>query len=698
MKDESSRDRKTNRLGTEVSPYLLQHAGNPVDWYPWGEEAFLAAKEGDRMIFLSIGYATCHWCHVMERESFEDPEVASVLNRDYVAIKLDREERPDLDQLYMAASQALSGSGGWPLNIVLTPDRKPFFAMTYVPKEGRFGSPGLVDILTGIARMWREDREKLLSSADSVVRQIGGDLERGRAPARSALDAAFESLLLNYDRVNGGFGLAPKFPLPHNLFFLLRYSRISGDDRAVGMVERTLRSMIMGGIWDHVGFGFHRYSTDSRWQVPHFEKMLYDQALITLSLIETFQVTGDPLFERTARRCLEFVEREMTSPEGGFYSAQDADTAGEEGGFYLWTRKEAEELLPPDVFSVAADAWHLTTAGNFIDPVTGDRTGKNILYLTRMPDDLARQKEMPLPELESRLETARTILFLSRENRERPLTDDKVLADWNGLAIAAFSRAARAFSEPRYAAVAGKAAAFVLSRMRSAEGALLHRFRDDRVGIDGMAADYAFIVYGLTELYMAMFRPEWLSAAVELQGFFDARFWDEKKSGYFSSPPENKDLLVRQKDFYDGAIPSANSVAFTNLVRLSLLTGDTSFEKRADALAKVYTPLLARSPAAYTFFLSGLTAVFGPAASAVIVTGEDAIASDEMTSDLARGFFPFTAVLKKTPAFAEELATIAPFTRDMQPAGGQSTAFVCSRKGCSRPVKSVRELLSLVEK
>jgi uncharacterized protein YyaL (SSP411 family) len=698
MEDKSSEDRKSNRLEREVSPYLLQHAKNPVDWYPGGEEAFSVARESDRMIFLSIGYATCHWCHVMEKESFEDNEVASVLNRDYVPIKLDREERPDIDQLYMAASQALSGSGGWPLNVVLTPDRKPFFAMTYVPRESRFGSPGIMDILTGIARMWKEDRERLISSADSVVRQISGDVERGKAPARSALEAGFESLHLNFDRVNGGFGLAPKFPLPHNLFFLLRYARISSDERAVMMVGQTLRSMIRGGIWDHIGYGLHRYSTDSRWQVPHFEKMLYDQALITLALIETYQVTGDTSCERAARQCLEFVEREMTSTEGGFYSAQDADTRGEEGGYYLWTRKEIEELLPEDVFSVAADAWHLTTAGNFLDPVTGDRTGKNIIYLTRTTEDLARQRGMSLPELESLLESARATLFSARQSRERPLTDDKVLADWNGLAIAAFSRAARAFSERRYADVAGKAASFILGTMRSGDGGLLHRSRDGRTGIDAMAADYAFLVYGLTELYMATYRPPVLSAALELQRVFDTRFWDQKRSGYFSSPPENDDLLVRQKDFYDGAIPSANSVAFLNLIRLSHLTGDTAYEKRADSLAKIYTPLLSRSPAAYTFFLSGLTAVFGPATSVVIATGNDTMVSDDMTRALDQGFYPFAVALRKTPAIAEDLSAIAPFTREMVPAGGMPTSYVCSRKSCSKPVTSVEELIALVEK
>jgi uncharacterized protein YyaL (SSP411 family) len=698
MEDAESDQQKPNRLIAEISPYLLQHAWNPVDWHPWGEEAFSNAEEHDRMIFLSIGYATCHWCHVMEKESFEDPEVASVLNQNYVPIKVDREERPDLDQLYMAASQALSGSGGWPLNVVLTPDRKPFFVMTYMPRERRFGNPGIIEILTGIAQMWQEDRQKLLAAADSVVRKISEGLEKGRSPQRSALKAGFESLRLNYDRVNGGFGLVPKFPLPNNLLFLLRYAKIRKDEKAAMMVETTLRSMAMGGIYDHIGYGFHRYSTDSQWLVPHFEKMLYDQALVSMALIEIHQFTGNSFYGQKARECLEFVMREMTSPEGGFYSAQDADTGGEEGGYYLWTRKEVEKLLSEKIFRVAANAWHLTTAGNFIDNVSGERTGKNIIHLARKPDDLARQEGMSLYELESILESARTILYKARGLRERPLTDEKVLADWNGLMIAAFSRAARAFSDARYSGAAEKAAGFILGRMRTGDGGLLHRFRDNTVGIEGMAMDYAFFIFGLTDLYMATFRPGFLSAAVELQHTFDDRFWDERRGGYFSALAGKGDLITRQKDVYDGAIPSANSVAFTNLIRLSLFTGDPFYEKRASELAKIYTTLLSHSPAAYTFFLTGLSAVFGPATSVVILPGEDPGAAEEMIRALELGFYPFTVVLKKTHDTGKQLSEVAAFTKEMVPIEEKCTSFICSRKSCSRPVTSVQEMLSLVEK
>jgi uncharacterized protein YyaL (SSP411 family) len=698
MEDAETDERKPNRLIHELSPYLLQHAWNPVDWHPWGEEAFAEARDSDRMIFLSIGYATCHWCHVMEKESFEDPEVAVVLNRHYIPIKVDREERPDLDQLYMTASQALTGSGGWPLNVVLTPDRRPFFAMTYVPKGRRFGNPGIIEILSEIARMWQEDRKRLLAAADSVLVQINEVPEKGRSPLRSALDAGFESLLLNYDRINGGFGLAPKFPLAHNLFFLLRYARIRKDDRAVMMVETTLRSMGMGGIYDHVGYGFHRYSTDARWLVPHFEKMLYDQALLATALIEACQVTGNTFFGRTARECLLYVEREMTSPEGGFYSAQDADTDGEEGGYYLWTRKEIEELLPEELFRVAADAWHLTTAGNFVDAVTGERTGKNIIHLARKDDDLARQAGVSSPELHALLESAREILYQARRKRKQPLTDDKILADWNGLMIGAFSLAARAFSNDRYAAAARKAADLVLDTMRKGDGGLLHRYRKGKAGIDGKATDYSFLIFGLTELYRATFMPVYLSAAVDLQGFFDDHFWDGKRGGYFSTPSGQEDLIVRQKDFYDGAIPSANSVAFTNLHHLSLLTGNDTYERKASDLAKIFTPLVSRSPAAHTFYLSGLSGVFGPATSVVIAEGDDNAIAREMIRVLDQGFHPFTIVLKTAANTQKELSIVSPFTMEMGSLEGKSTAYICSRRNCSRPVTSVEDMLALLEK
>jgi uncharacterized protein YyaL (SSP411 family) len=689
--------RKPNRLINEVSPYLLQHAFNPVDWYAWGDEAFAKAGREDRMVFLSIGYATCHWCHVMERESFEDPEVARVLNEHFVAIKVDREERPDLDQIYMMASQILTGSGGWPLNLILTPEKRPFFAMTYIPRERRFGSPGIIDVLTGLAQMWREDRENLLASSQAVSRSLDARPERGRSPQRNMLDAGYQELLLRYDRVSGGFGPAPKFPLPHNLLFLLRYYRLKEERKALEMVEKTLRSLAMGGICDQVGHGFHRYSTDAGWLVPHFEKMLYDQALLVLAFTEAFQVTGDPFYKQVARETLAYVDREMTSPEGAFFSAQDADTAGEEGGYYLWTRAELEELLDPDIFRVAADAWHVTTAGNYLDQVSGERTGKNILHLTRTPDQLAARLKMTGEELETALATAQAVLADARRKREPPLTDDKILTDWNGLMITAFARASRAFSEPRYADRAEAACGFLLNRLRAGDGSLLHRYRDGQAGIMGLATDYAFLIAGLSELFMARSRPAHLAAALDLGKILYDRFWDARHGGYFTTAAGQDDLIARRIDLYDGAVPSANSVAFTSLLTLSLLTGDTAYEKRASELGKLYSGPLSRSPAAYTFFLMGLSLVYGPSGEVVIVDANEG-AGQEMAKAVHQRYLPFTVVIRKTGENREELSRLAPFTEVMDAPGGKSTAYVCTQHACLRPVTTVEEMLAAVEK
>ena len=690
--------RPPNRLIHELSPYLLQHAGNPVDWFPWGEEAFARAAAEDRPVFLSIGYATCHWCHVMEQESFEDPAVARVLNEHFIAIKVDREERPDIDALYMTASQLLSGGGGWPLNVILTPDRRPFYAMTYIPREPRFGAPGIIQLLERIAAMWKEEREKLLSVSRNVLGALGSGPERGRSPKPGILDAGFEDLRLRYDRVNGGFGTAPRFPIPHNLLFLLRYAELKQDDRAKQMVEQTLAAMARGGIHDQLASGFHRYSTDARWLVPHFEKMLYDQALLVLAFTEAYHATGTMAFGLTARDCLEYVLREMSSPEGGFCSAQDADTAGEEGGYYLWTKKEVEELLPRDLAEVAVDAWHLTTAGNFIDPVTGQRSGKNILHLTKRPGGSPSTGGVPPAEFFTRLASARDILLEARRRREPPLTDDKVLADWNGLMIAACARAARVFGEGRYRDAAERASRFILTKMRAPDGGLLHRYRNGSAGIAGLSADYAFLIYGLTELYLTTFDPAYLSSARELEQYFHAQFWDGRNGGYFSTPATGTDLIVRQKDLYDGAIPSANGVAFSNLLRLTMLTGDPSYETRASDLARLYAGHLPQSPAAYTFFLCGLSLVFGPAQEVVIVQGEDGGAAQAMADVFNTHYLPFTVVLLKRPDDRELLGSVAPFTRDLVPLEGKSTAYVCTRHACSRPVTSIADLLGQLER
>ena len=695
--DRQERERP-NRLIHEVSPYLLQHAWNPVGWYTWGNEAFAHAAAEDKPVFLSIGYATCHWCHVMERESFEDPEVAGVLNTHFVPVKVDREERPDIDALYMAAGQMLSGRGGWPLNVFLTPEKQPFFAMTYMPRERRFGTPGIIDILGEISRLWREARPELLRTAGLVAAHLSRETGKGRRLSRTILDAAYHELLLRFDARDGGFGGAPKFPLPHTLLFLLRYSQLKGEERAIRMVEKTLRSMAMGGLYDQIGSGFHRYSTDTHWLVPHFEKMLYDQALHILAYTEAYQLTGNDGYGTIARESLEYVLREMTAPQGGFFSAQDADIGGEEGSYYLWTKKEVEDLLDRETAAAACRAWHVTTAGNYIDPVSGERTGRNILHLTRELTDLAQGMGLSPEKLTSLIEAAKKTLYTARKNRAPPLTDDKILADWNGLMIAALAKAARIFHEERYRNAAARAAEFILGSMKNPDGQLLHRYRNGRAGITAQAADYSFLIFGLTELYMATFDPAHLAAALSLQDSLDSQFWDPANGGYFTAAGTETDLISRQKEFYDGAIPSSNSVAFTNLLRLTMLTGNTSFESRASDLSRPYAEHLAQAPSAHSFFLSGLCLLFGPSSEIVIAGGEIGDTTEEMVDALECRYLPFTVILVKDSRNEDALAKVAPFTRDMGAIDGETAAYLCSRHSCSVPVKGVKELLLGVEK
>ncbi|MFH1125034.1 MAG: thioredoxin domain-containing protein, partial [Pseudomonadota bacterium] len=434
----------SNRLIHEKSPYLLQHAHNPVNWLPWGHEAFEKAHRENKPIFLSIGYSTCHWCHVMEKESFEDPEVAGLLNETFVSIKVDREERPDLDHVYMTACQMLTGSGGWPLTIVMTPDKRPFFAATYIPKGSRFGRTGMMELIPRLRDTWRTRRDEVLASAESITQSLqglekesqGGDLDR------SVLDRAYEELSKRFDKTYGGFSNAPKFPTPHNFFFMLRFWKRTGNSEALKMVEKTLQKIRWGGIYDQVGFGFHRYSTDREWLVPHFEKMLYDQAMLALAYLETYQAAGEGVYGDTAREIFEYVLRDMTSPEGAFYSAEDADSEGEEGKFYVWTREELRQILGEEEADLIAKVFHVEKSGNFREEATGENTGANILYLGRPISEIAADLGMPRPDLEKAMESARKKLFEARKKRVHPHKDDKVLTDWNGLMIAAFARGA----------------------------------------------------------------------------------------------------------------------------------------------------------------------------------------------------------------------------------------------------------------
>ena len=686
-----------NHLIHEKSPYLLQHAKNPVDWYPWGEVAFLRATHDDKPVFLSIGYATCHWCHVMAHESFEDKEVAELLNRDFIAIKVDREERPDIDSVYMAVCQQMSGQGGWPLTIVMTPEKKPFFAATYIPKETRFSLMGLLTLLPRITSMWKERRLDLISSGDRVIAQITspGISSSKTSPGEDLPDEGYHSLLIQFDPAHGGFGHAPKFPTPHTLLFLLRYGARKSDTRALAMSKKTLNAIRNGGIYDHLGGGIHRYSTDSQWQVPHFEKMLYDQALLVMACTEAYQVTGNPEYKKTVEEIIGYVMRNLRSPEGAFFSAEDADSPEGEGAFYVWTLQEFENLLGSEDAALAALVFGLTPNGNFQDPERG--CGYNILSRTLPAENIAASLEIPEPVLAMRIESIRTRLLVAREGRVRPSLDDKVLSDWNGLFIAALAQAGRVFNNPVHVEGAKTAMQFILTRMRSDDKGLLHRYRDGDAAITGFADDYAFIIHALIELYQTTFDQQYLVTALKLNVYFIEHFWDTKNGGFFTVSDTAEALIIRKKEIYDGATPSCNSVAFMNLLRLSRLTGDASLEENASVLSRSFTGTVNQSPSAYTWFLCGLDLV-GESHEVVIVGEDGAEDTHELILALRSKYLPSVTVMQFAPGpQAEALAEIAPFTENLSMIEGKATAYVCSGHACSLPVTDPKAVLAQID-
>ncbi|MEJ5359971.1 MAG: thioredoxin domain-containing protein [Desulfobacterales bacterium] len=681
----------TNRLAREKSPYLLQHAHNPVDWHAWNEEAFARARTENRPIFLSIGYATCHWCHVMERESFEDEEVARHLNRTFVCIKVDREERPDVDAVYMAACQLLSGAGGWPLTVFLTPERKPFFAATYVPKRARFGRPGLIELCERVDQLWRADPEKIRRMADDVHGALGVAFafEGGQAPGMRLIDRALDDLRLAFDARHGGFEGAPKFPSPHRLQLLLRGYDRTREAWFLEAAVRTLHAMRLGGIWDHVGFGFHRYSTDARWFLPHFEKMLYDQAGIALAAAEAYQLTSDPLLARTVEETFAYVLRDMTSPEGAFFSAEDADSEGEEGRFYLWTLEEFRRVLGEAEARFWEPLFGLRAEGNFAAEATGRATGMNLLALGEPFSRRAKALGIAEEALWARWEEARRRLFTARRQRIAPLRDDKILTDWNGWMIAALAFGSRALGRPGWREAAERAAVFLRERLRAPDGGLLHRYRAGEAAVPGQAADYAFLIHGLLHLYRSSFRLEWLEEALALQERMLGELWDSAAGGFFLSADAGGELPVRPKEVYDGALPSANSIALLNLLWLARLTGRSEFAERADRLVAAFAGTIGRQPASFAAFLCGLDFALRPAEDLVITGGTTA---DELLEALDRSWAPNRVALFKNEENAARLARIAGFTGGLAVAG-RATAHLCTGGSCRGEVSDLAAFL-----
>jgi len=690
--------KKPNRLINEKSPYLLQHAHNPVDWYPWSEEAFAKAKAEDKPLFLSIGYSTCHWCHVMERESFEDDEVAAVLNRVFVCLKVDREERPDIDNIYMTVCQAMTGSGGWPLTILMRHDKRPFFAGTYFPKDSRHGRIGVMALAERVEKIWLTARDELSKTADSVMASLqpAANVTPGETSGEDVLHLAYEQLAKRFDPVYGGFGQSPKFPTPHNLTFLLRYWQRTGKAGALEMVEKTLTQMYQGGIFDHLGFGFHRYATDREWLLPHFEKMLYDQALLSIAYVEAYQATGQSSFANAAREVFAYVWRDMTAPEGGFYSAEDADSEGEEGRCYVWTSDEIQAILGEKDAAIFCQVFNVRQEGNFLDEATRQPTEKNILHMTRALPELAETLGLEEKHLTEKLAEMKEKLFLARCQRVPPYKDDKVLTDWNGLMIAALAIGGRVLADENLTTTAQRAAGFILTQLKK-EGRLLKRYRQGQAALPAHLDDYAFLVWGLLELYETTFAPDWLREALTLNQIQLEHFLDTESGSFFFTADDTEEILGRQREFYDGAMPSGNAISAMNNLRLARLTGNAALEETALNITRACGSNLRQFPSAYTQMLSAVD--FSISSSLEVVLVGDPAAAD--TKALIRGlrsrFIPHMVVLlRQAGEQGQELAKLAPFTEAMQPIDGKATAYVCRDHSCQVPVTDAAQLLALL--
>ncbi|MBC8401840.1 MAG: thioredoxin domain-containing protein [Candidatus Marinimicrobia bacterium] len=678
-----------NHLKNEQSPYLLQHADNPVDWFPWGEQAFKLARQSNKPIFLSIGYSTCHWCHVMEHESFEDDSVANLLNADFISIKVDREELPEIDHLYMSVCQAMTGSGGWPLTIIMTPEKEPFFAGTYFPKEGRFGRPGMLELLPAIAESWNSRQDDIHKSIDRIKTHLINSVPQtlGAELPESIHRQTFDNFKNKFDTHWGGFGKAPKFPSPHNLIYLLRYFHFSGDSTALDMVETTLTAIRHGGIFDQIGFGFHRYSTDKKWLVPHFEKMLYNQAMLALAYLEAFQATGKDTFAQTAREIFTYVLRDMTAPEGGFYSAEDADTEGEEGKFYLWTEAELKSVLGTEDGEKFGRIFNVQPQGNFKHETGTDQYNTNILHLT--PDSGWDGETTEF------IESARNKLFDHREQRIHPFKDDKILTDWNGLMIAALAKGAVVLNEPQYAQAAQKAWLFISANLMLKNGRLLKRYRDGVAGQEAHLDDYAFLIWGLLELYETGFDPQILEQALKLADIMQAEFYDTASGGFYLGSSQAEKLLIRSKTAYDGAIPSGNSVAALAMEKLGRYTGNSRWFEMAERTILVFSNEIKRYPAGFTHLLSAHLFELDNPKEIVIVSGQDDN-TKHLLNAIHTAYIPGKIIIIKKPDWELILSEIAPWTKTQAALAGKTTVYVCRNFACNQPVTDIQTAIGLI--
>ena len=679
---------KANRLIKEKSPYLQQHAYNPVDWFPWNKEAFQQAKRKELPVFLSIGYSTCHWCHVMEEESFSDQEVADLLNSSFIPIKVDREERPDIDHIYMTFCQLMTGRGGWPLTVFMTPEKRPFFAGTYFPKNAVRGMSGLIDILKLISNKWEEDREELIRSSHQISAElkktmegVGERKERRVDPDLNMAARAYLELEKLFEPEYGGFSNAPKFPTPHQLFFLFRYWKQSGEDKALKMAARTLQGMQAGGIYDHLGGGFCRYSTDKKWLIPHFEKMLYDNALLTMAYLEAYQITGQEYYAAVAREILSYLLRDMAGTEGGFYSAEDADVEGIEGQFYLWDREQVLSLLGEKRGQAFCNTYNLTAEGNFED--------------LNLPHLISYSAE-EITEILKEFAEERRILFKARRERTPPFKDDKVLTGWNGLIIAALATAARVLSDKEYLRAAERATDFIEQKLIRSDGRLMARYREREAAYPAYLNDYAFFIWGLLELYTASFNPYYLKQAIKHSQKMKEYFWDQKNGGFYFYGHDAEDLIARPKKLYDGATPSGNSAATYNLTRLATMTGEKKWEEMTEKEFEFFAPQIKKQPVAYTHFLSALMMAKNPPRQLVITGQRERETTREMLEIVNKEFLPFTASLFYSPE-KKRLKKIIPVLEERELATEKTTALICQDYSCLPPITEAKKLREVLQ-
>jgi uncharacterized protein YyaL (SSP411 family) len=682
---EMSKHKHTNRLQNETSPYLLQHAHNPVDWYTWGEEALEKSRTENKPILLSIGYSACHWCHVMERESFENEEIAGLMNEHFVNVKVDREERPDLDQIYMNAVQLMLGHGGWPLTVFLTPELIPFYGGTYFPPEDRFRLPGFPRVLLGVADSYRSRPEEIAQTTSSFLNELRrmSVANESNEPLNSQLlDTAYSGLARNYDQQHGGFGGAPKFPSSMNLEFLLRVHHHTGNDEALDMVTHSCRQMAEGGLYDQLGGGFHRYSTDAQWLVPHFEKMLYDNALLSRLYVHAYQVTGDEFFRRIAVETFDYVASEMTDPNGAFYSTQDADSEGVEGKFFVWTEEEIIEVLGEEDARLVTAYFGVTAEGNFEE--------KNILHVPRPAETVASDLNVSVDHLLETIERSKPLLLAAREKRIKPGRDEKAIAAWNGMMLTSFAEAACVLERADYLRIAERNADFILTTLRQ-KGTLLHVYKDGQAKHHGYLDDYASVASGLLSLYEATGAIRWLNECLTLTDQMCAEFWDETDGGFFYTSEHGESLIVRNKDFMDNATPAGNSVAAELLLRLSLLTENQDYGRKAITIFRLLRDQMSRYPSAFGYLLGALDFYLSTPKEIVLVGEAEAEDLRALLREVWKPYLP-NKVLAQSLTSDAETSQVVPLLRDRSAIGGRATAYVCENYSCLQPVTAPVEL------